>query len=147
MFSGIVNPKVFGSLKFIFIGIVFGIIMTKAEVISWYRIQEMFLFENFHMYGVIGTAVVLGLISVQLIKRFKAKDIDGKEIKLLPKVFSIPRYLFGGTIFGLGWAMTGACPGPMYTLVGHGYWSMLIVIGAALVGTLTYGLIRKNLPH
>jgi hypothetical protein len=147
MFSGIVNPKVFGSLKFIFIGIVFGIIMTKAEVISWYRIQEMFLFENFHMYGVIGTAVVLGLISVQLIKRFKAKDIDGKEIKLLLKVFSIPRYLFGGTIFGLGWAMTGACPGPMYTLVGHGYWSMLIVIGAALVGTLTYGLIRKNLPH
>jgi uncharacterized protein len=133
--------------KFILIGILFGIIMTKAEVISWYRIQEMFLFENFHMYGVIGTAVFLGLISVQLIKRFKAKDIDGNEIKFEPKVFSIPRYLFGGTIFGLGWAMTGACPGPMYTLVGHGYWSMLIVIAAALFGTFVYGIIRKKLPH
>ena len=142
MFSVIIKAS-----KFILIGVLFGIIMTKAEVISWYRIQEMFLFENFHMYGVIGTAVFLGLISVQLIKRFKAKDVDGKEIKFVPKAFSISRYLFGGTIFGFGWAMTGACPGPMYTLVGHGYWSMLIVIAAALLGTFVYGIIRKKLPH
>ncbi len=121
--------------------------MTKAEVISWYRIQEMLLFENFHMYCIIGTAVFLGLISVQLIKRFKAKDIDGNEIKFEHKVFSIPRYLFGGTIFGLGWAMTGACPGPLYTLVGHEYWSILKVIAAALFGTFVYGIIRKKLPH
>ncbi len=142
MFSGIIK-----GLKFIVFGILFGIIMTKSEVISWYRIQEMFLFDNFHMYGVIGTAIVIGLISVQLIKRFKVKDIEGKEIKFEPKAFSISRYLFGGTIFGLGWAMTGACPGPMYTLVGHGYWSLLLVIAAALLGTFTYGLLRKRLPH
>jgi len=134
-------------IKFVSIGILFGIIMTKAEVISWYRIQEMFLFDNFHMYGVIGMAVVLGLISVQLIKKFKLKDIKGQEIKFEPKAFSIPRYLFGGTIFGFGWAITGACPGPMYTLVGHGYWSMLIVIAAAMLGTFVYGVLRSKLPH
>jgi uncharacterized membrane protein YedE/YeeE len=138
---------IFNIVKFVGLGIFFGIVMTKAEVISWYRIQEMFLFDNFHMYGVIGTAVVLGLISVQLMKKYKAKDINGHEIKFEPKAFSVARYLFGGTIFGFGWAMTGACPGPMYTLVGHGYWAMLIVIAAALFGTFIYGMVKSKLPH
>lgn len=134
-------------IKYLTIGTLFGIVMSKSEAISWYRIQEMFLFDNFHMYGIIGTAVVLGVVMVALIKRYKLKDIDGKPIQFAPKQFSIPRYLIGGIIFGLGWAMTGACPGPMYTLLGHGYWAILIVIAAALLGTFVYGLLQKRLPH
>lgn len=135
------------ALKFIGFGALFGIVMTKSEAVSWYRIQEMFLFDNFHMYGIIGTAVVLGVISVALIKRFKAKDFSGDPIKFNPKNMSVPRYLLGGTIFGLGWAMTGACPGPMYTLLGHGYWAILIIIASAVLGTFVYGVLRSRLPH
>jgi uncharacterized membrane protein YedE/YeeE len=135
------------ALKFIGFGALFGIVMTKSEAVSWYRIQEMFLFDNFHMYGIIGTAVVLGVISVALIKRFKLNDFSGHPIKFYPKNMSIPRYLLGGTIFGLGWALTGACPGPMYTLLGHGYWAILIIIASAILGTFAYGMLRSKLPH
>lgn len=134
-------------IKYLFVGILFGIIMTKSEAVSWYRIQEMFRFESFHMYGIIGTAVILGAIMVALIKKSKAKNLAGEEIEFSPKNMSIPRYLIGGTIFGLGWAMTGACPGPMFTLVGHGFASLLVVIGSAVLGTFVYGLMRKHLPH
>ncbi|RMF02833.1 MAG: YeeE/YedE family protein [Bacteroidetes bacterium] len=134
-------------VRFLFAGILFGIVMTKSEAISWFRIQEMFRFESFHMYGIIGTAVVLGAILVAVIKRTQAKNIEGQTIAFNPKNWSIPRYLFGGTIFGLGWAMTGACPGPMFTLLGHGVWSIGLVIISAVAGTYLYGAVRSRLPH
>ncbi|TVQ76003.1 MAG: YeeE/YedE family protein [Flavobacteriales bacterium] len=134
-------------LKFILAGIVFGIVMTKSEAISWFRIQEMFRFQSFHMYGIIITAIVIGAIAVQLIKRFKIRDINGNPIIFNPKDMSIPRYLIGGTIFGLGWAMTGACPGPMFVNFGYGYGMMLLIILGALFGTFMYGVLRTKLPH
>lgn len=134
-------------LKFILLGILFGIVATKSEIISWYRIQEMFRFESFHMYGVIGSAVVLGIIIVALIKKFQLKNIQGEVIHFNPKDLTVPRYLIGGIIFGLGWAMTGACPGPMFTLVGNGVLVMLVAIAFALLGTFVYGLLRDKLPH
>ncbi len=134
-------------LKFILAGIVFGIVMTKSEAISWFRIQEMFRFQSFHMYGIITTAIVIGAIAVQLIKRFKIRDINGNPIIFNPKDMSIPRYLIGGTIFGLGWAMTGACPGPMFVNFGYGYGMMLLIILGALFGTFMYGVLRAKLPH
>lgn len=134
-------------IKYLLVGVVFGITLAKAEVVSWYRIYEMFKFQSFHMYGVIGSAVVLGIIAIQLIKRYQVKSLDGNPIVINPKQFSIPRYLIGGIIFGLGWAMTGACPGPMFILVGHGVGVIVVVIAAAVLGTYTYGLLRKKLPH
>ncbi len=134
-------------LKYILLGIVFGITFTKAEIVSWYRIYEMFRFESFHMYGVIGSAVVLGIIVVQVIKRRKMKDIAGNEIVFSPKAWSVPRYLIGGTIFGLGWAMTGACPGPMFVLLGNGVLVIAVVIGFSILGTYVYGLLKDKLPH
>lgn len=134
-------------LKFLFVGIFFGIVMTKSEAVSWFRIQEMFRFESFHMYGIIGTAVVLGAIAVAAIKKLKGKTISGELITINPKKMSIPRYLIGGTVFGLGWAMTGACPGPMFTILGHGVWSILIVILGSVAGTYIYGALRTRLPH
>lgn len=134
-------------LRYLIIGIIFGITLAKAEVISWYRIYEMFKFQSFHMYGVIGSAIVVGIIFVQLIKRFKLKSLDGKPIIIYPKQRSVPRYLYGGIIFGLGWAMTGACPGPMFILLGNGVGVILVIIAAALLGTYTYGLLRNKLPH
>lgn len=133
--------------KYLIPGILFGIVMTKSEAISWFRIQEMFRFESFHMYGIIGTAVVLGAIMVFLIKRYDVKTISGEPIKFTPKNKGIARYVIGGTIFGLGWAMTGACPGPMFTLLGHGVLSILLVIVSAIVGTYLYGMLRSKLPH
>ena len=134
-------------IKYLLAGVLFGIVMTKSEAISWFRIQEMFRFESFHMYGIIGTAVVLGAIVHQLMKRMHAKSIEGEELKFKAPPESKYRYILGGTIFGLGWAMTGACPGPMFTLLGHGIWSMLLVIGAAILGAFTYGIFSKKLPH
>ncbi len=134
-------------IKFLLAGILFGIVMTKSEAVSWFRIQEMFRFESFHMYGIIGTAVVLGAIFVALIKKVKGKTITGEPITFNPKNMSIPRYLIGGSIFGLGWAMTGACPGPMFTLLGHGVWSILLVILSSVLGTYAYGALRTKLPH
>jgi uncharacterized membrane protein YedE/YeeE len=132
---------------YLLIGVVFGIIMTKSEAVSWFRIQEMFRFESFHMYGIIGTAVVAGIIGVALSKKLGWKTIDGGDWKLNPKAFTVPRYLFGGTIFGLGWAMTGACPGPMFTLLGQGIWTVGLVILASVFGTYVYGILRTRLPQ
>ncbi|WP_439882299.1 DUF6691 family protein [Pontibacter sp. MBLB2868] len=134
-------------LKYIIAGILFGVVMSKSEAISWYRIQEMFRFQAFHMYGIIGTAVVLGVIATYLIKKFNMKDYQGNPIIFTPKEKSVPRYLIGGTIFGLGWALTGACPGPMFVNVGYGYWAILIAIAGAILGTYLYGVVRDKLPH
>ncbi|GAA4822395.1 DUF6691 family protein [Algivirga pacifica] len=134
-------------IRYIFMGMLFGIVMTKSQAVSWFRIQEMFFFDNFHMYGIIGSAVILGVILVALVKKFGLKDLNGNPIVFSDKDMSIPRYLIGGTIFGLGWALTGACPGPMFTLVGHGALTMLLVIVSALLGTFAYGLLRNKLPH
>lgn len=134
-------------LKFILAGLIFGIIMVKSEAVSWYRIQEMFRFQSFHMYGIIGTAVVLGTIAVYLIKKFKLKDTQGLPIAFKDKAKAWPRYIIGGSIFGLGWALTGACPGPMFVNIGYGYWAMIIVVIGALAGTFLYGVIKDKLPH
>jgi uncharacterized membrane protein YedE/YeeE len=134
-------------IKFVLAGIFFGIVLSKAEVISWYRIYEMFRFQSFHMYGVIGSAVAIGIVGVQLIKRKKIKSIDGLEIKIAPKSPGILRYLIGGSIFGLGWALTGACPGPMFILLGKGVGVSVVVILSAIAGTFIYGIIRHKLPH
>ena len=135
------------SLIYILLGVVFGITMYKAETASWFRIYEMFNFQSFHMYGFIGSALFVGLIGIQLIKKNKAKDIDGNPINIQPKTKSIARYLIGGVFFGLGWALVGACPGPIFVLVGAGLYPMLIVIIGALLGTYLYGLIKNKIPH
>jgi uncharacterized membrane protein YedE/YeeE len=121
--------------------------MTKSEAVSWYRIQEMFRFQSFFMYGIIGTAVIPGIIIVALIKRFKLKDTSGMPIRFLDKDKRWKRYLFGGVIFGLGWALTGACPGPLFVLLGCGYGVFLIAIAGALLGTFTYGAVKHRLPQ
>ncbi len=126
---------------------VFGLVMAKSEAMSWYRIQEMFRFQSFHMYGIIGTAVVLGVIGVALIKKFKVRDFGGNPIVFFPKEKSVTRYLIGGTIFGLGWALSGACPGPMVVNIGYGYFAMIVVFFFAAVGTFLYGLLKDKLPH
>jgi hypothetical protein len=135
-------------LPYLLVGIYFGIIFTKSEVISWYRIQEMFRFQAFHMYGIIGSAVVVAAISVQIIKRKGIRSLDGSVISIPPKVLGKgTRYWLGGMMFGLGWALTGACPGPMFALVGAGVPAMLVAILAAVAGTYTYGVLRPKLPH
>lgn len=134
-------------IKFLILGTLFGIVMAKSEAFSWFRIQEMFRFQAFHMYGIIGTAVTLGVIGVALIKKFKLRDISGNAITFYPKEKSIWRYLIGGTIFGLGWALSGACPGPMVVNIGYGYLSMIVVFLFAIIGTYLYGIIKDKLPH
>lgn len=134
-------------LRFLFVGILFGIVMTKSEAISWYRIQEMFRFQSFHMYGIIGVAVVLGALMHFLIKKFDSKNAFGELIQFQDKPKTYKASIFGGTLFGLGWAMTGACPGPLYTLVGNGYWVVLVILVSALLGTFAYGALRSRLPH
>lgn len=133
--------------QFLFVGIIFGIVLVKSEAVSWYRIFEMFKFQSFHMYGIIFSAVILGILFVRIFKKYKLKALDGHEIQFPEKDRSFYRYLLGGTIFGLGWALAGACPGPMYVLLGTGVFTMLIVIAAAMVGTFLYGILRNRLPH
>lgn len=135
------------NFSFILLGIVFGITMYKAETASWFRIYEMFNFQSFHMYGFIGSALIIGLIGVQMMKKKKAKDIDGKPIEIQPKAKSIVRYLVGGTFFGLGWALVGACPGPIFVLLGAGVYAMIIVIMGALLGTYLYSVVKDKIPH
>ncbi len=135
------------ALKFILIGIVFGIVMSKSEAISWYRIQEMFRFQSFHMYGIIGTAVLLGIIIVQLIKRFDLKDFKGNSIVIAPKEKGFVRALAGGTLFGLGWALTGACPCPLFVNLGYGFLTFAVVIIGAIAGAWLYGYFQDKLPH
>ncbi len=135
-------------LKYLLIGTAFGFVLIKSEVVSWFRIQEMFRFDAFHMYGIIGVAVIVGIISVQIIKRNNMKDASGNPIAIPPKDASqVKRYLIGGSMFGLGWALLGACPGPMFALLGSGLTIMVIPILAALAGTYTYGILIEKLPH
>jgi uncharacterized membrane protein YedE/YeeE len=134
-------------LKFLVLGVLFGIVMAKSEAFSWFRIQEMFRFQSFHMYGIIGTAVTLGVIGVALIKKYKLRDVNGNPIMFYPKEKSTLRYLIGGIIFGLGWALSGACPGPMVVNIGYGYVAMIIVFLFAIIGTYIYGVIKDKLPH
>ena len=133
-------------IKFLILGFFFGVILIKAEVISWFRIQEMFKFQAFQMYGIIGSAVIIGIISVFLIKKYNIKTISGEEIKIEPKKFSKGN-IIGGLIFGLGWAMTGACPGPLYALVGSGLLIILVVLLSAVFGTWVYGCLKNKFPH
>jgi uncharacterized membrane protein YedE/YeeE len=134
-------------IKFFIVGIVFGIVLVKSEAVSWYRIFEMFKFQSFHMYGIIGTAVGTGIILLLFSKINKVKTIKGNTLKVPLKDRGYTRYIIGGTIFGLGWALAGACPGPMYILIGTGAFSILIVIAAALLGTFVYGVLKNKLPH
>jgi uncharacterized protein len=134
-------------LKFILVGFVFGIVLTKSEAVSWYRIYEMFQFQSFHMYGIIMTAIITGIIGVQIIKRNKVKDIDGLPIEIQDKERGTFRYWIGGLIFGLGWALVGTCPGPIFILLGSGFISVGLVLIGALLGTFIYGWIKDSLPH
>ncbi len=136
----------FSNLKYLLVGIGFGIVFVKAEIISWFRIQEMFRFQSFHMYGVIGSAVVVGAISIWLIRRFGIKTMQGEEISIHPKKFNKGQ-IIGGLMFGFGWAMTGACPGPLFALIGTGATAIIAVLLSAIAGTWFYGLIRERLPH
>ena len=135
------------ALIYLFIGILFGITMFKSEAASWFRVYEMFKFESFHMYGIIGSALAIGIIVVQTIKRFKIKSFYGEIIHFNPKQKSFSCYMFGGIIFGLGWALAGACPGPMFTLLGAGFIPILVVIAASILGTFLYGKLKNRLPH
>lgn len=141
-----INP-VLAHSPYLIAGILFGFVAIRAEIISWYRIQEMFRFQSFHMYGVIGTAVLVGVISVWLIKRFNIRTFSGEAITFSPKDPGYKRYLIGGSIFGLGWALTGACPGPIFALIGAGIPGFILVLVGAVLGTFAYGALRSKLPH
>ena len=133
---------------YLVLGACFGVVLTKSQVVSWFRIQEMFRFQSFYMYGVLASAVVVAGASIALIKRFHVKTLDGAEIVIPPKVLGHGyRYWIGGTIFGLGWAFTGACPGPLFALIGSGVSVMIVTVAAALAGTWLYGYLRPRLPH
>ena len=135
------------NVKFLVIGVLFGVLLSKSEVVSWYRIYEMFKFQSFHMYGVIGSAVLLGMLCMQLFKKGAVKNYWGEQVLVKEKKKGVIRTLVGGSIFGLGWALAGACPGPMFVLVGHGVAAIFIVILGATLGAFVYGLLSKKLPH
>ena len=134
-------------LKYLIVGVLFGIVLTKTEAVSWYRIYEMFHFQSFHMYGIIGTAIATGLLGIQIIKRKKLKDIDGMPIEILDKEKGNARYWIGGILFGLGWALVGSCPGPIFILLGAGFYNVALVLLGAIFGTFLYGLFKDKLPH
>ena len=134
------------NLKYLIVGTLFGIVFVKAEIVSWFRIQEMFRLSAFHMYGVIGTAVVVGMASVFLIKTFKIKTLSGETIAIQDKTFNMGQ-VYGGLVFGLGWALTGACPGPLFAQIGSGYGAVGITLLSAIAGTWLYGKFRDRLPH
>ncbi|WP_281324072.1 DUF6691 family protein [Flavobacterium sp. IMCC34518] len=134
-------------LKYFLVGFLFGIVLTKSEAVSWYRIYEMFQFQSFHMYGIIGVAVATGIIGIQIIKRKKIKDINGFPIEIQEKEKGFLRYLIGGISFGLGWALVGSCPGPIFILIGAGFMPVVIVLIGALIGTVIYGVLKSKLPH
>jgi uncharacterized protein len=134
------------NLKYAAVGLLFGVIFIKAEIISWFRIQEMFRFQSFHMYGIIGSAVVVGMISVFLIRKFNIKTIYGEEVEIHPKQFNKGN-VYGGLMFGVGWAITGACPGPLFAQIGSGSTVVIVTLLSAIAGTWTYGKIREKLPH
>ena len=136
----------YSNLKYLVVGMIFGIVFVKAEIISWFRIQEMFRFESFHMFGVIGTAVVVGMISVQIIKRKKVKSLEGELIVIHDKEFNKGQ-IYGGLIFGLGWALTGACPGPLFAQIGAGFTVVIVTFLSAVMGTWVYGKFKDRLPQ
>lgn len=133
--------------KFILVGIFLGFVLYKSEAVSWFRIYEMFRFQSFHMYGIIGSAILAGIMIVKLIKIKRLKNVEGKEIIIREKQLSYPRYLIGGFIFGMGWALAGACPAPMFILLGAGNTVFIVYLIAAMTGTFIYGLLRNKLPH
>jgi uncharacterized membrane protein YedE/YeeE len=134
-------------VKFFIVGILFGIVMTKAEIISWFRIYEMFKFQSFHMYGIIGSAVVLGMASMFFFRKKMIKTFEGQDIHVTPKKSGLYRNMLGGILFGFGWALAGACPGPMFVLIGRGAWSIILVIFGATLGAFLYGALKNRLPH
>ena len=134
-------------LKYIIVGFIFGMVLTKAEAVSWYRIYEMFQFQSFHMYGIIMTAIATGLIGIQIIKRNQWKDFNGNTFYIQDKEKGNVRYWIGGILFGLGWAMVGACPGPIFILLGSGFLSVGLILIGALLGTFLYGVLKDKLPH
>ena len=140
------DKPLWSNIKFTLAGILFGIILVKSEVISWFRIQEMFRLQSFHMYGVIGSAIMVGIISVFIIKKFKIRSIDGEAIRLDPKKFNKGQ-IYGGLLFGFGWALTGACPGPLFAQIGTGATVIIITLFSAILGTWVYGYLREKLPH
>ena len=135
-----------GNLKYVLVGIFFGVVFVKAEIVSWFRIQEMFRLASFHMYGVIGTAVVVATISTLLIKKFKIKTLQGEDVVFSERPFNKGN-IIGGLMFGFGWALTGACPGPMYGLIGSGFPVFIVALASAVAGTYTYGILKDKLPH
>jgi hypothetical protein len=140
------KESLFSHLKYLVLGMFFGIVFVKAEIISWFRIQEMFRLDSFFMYGVIGTAVVVGMLSIFVIKKFNLKTIEGENVIFHDKTFNKGQ-IIGGLIFGLGWGITGACPGPLFAQIGAGFFAVLVTFVSALFGTWTYGLLRDKLPH
>lgn len=138
--------KWYHNLKYLATGLLFGIVFVKAEIISWFRIQEMFRLESFHMYGVIGSAVAVGMVSIWLIKKFNIKTIYGETVTIRPREFNKGQ-IYGGLLFGFGWALTGACPGPLFAQISTGATVIIITLLSAIAGTWTYGLIREKLPH
>ena len=135
------------SIIYLIIGVFFGIVLYKSEAASWFRIYEMFQFKSFHMYGIIASAIAVGIIVIQIIKRGKVKSVFGDSIKIDDKEKGFKRYLIGGIIFGLGWALAGACPGPMYALIGAGFMPVIVVLISAILGTYLYGVLKDKLPH
>ena len=144
--ESMVQEKWYHYIKYLVVGILFGITFIKAEIFSWYRIQEMFRLQEFHMFGIIGSAVVVGLISIQLIKKFNIKTIDGKKVEFHEKAFNKGQ-VYGGLTFGLGWALTGSCPGPIYAQIGSGITVVVVVLLSAIIGTWVYGYFKEKLPH
>ncbi|TLU98212.1 YeeE/YedE family protein [Dyadobacter luticola] len=140
------NTPWYGNIKYLIVGILFGIVFVKSEVISWFRIQEMFRLESFHMYGVIGSAVAVGMLSVWLIKKFNIKTVHGEQITFTKKQFNKGQ-IYGGLLFGLGWALTGACPGPLFAQIGFGATVVIVPLLSAIAGTWVYGYFRDRLPH
>jgi uncharacterized membrane protein YedE/YeeE len=134
------------NIKYRFVGLLFGVVLIKSQVVSWFRIQEMFRLQAFHMYGIIGSAIVVGMISVLIIKRFHIKTVSGEEVIIPTKTFNWGN-VYGGLIFGLGWAITGACPGPLFAQIGSGFLVIAVTLLSAIAGTWVYGLLRDKLPH
>ncbi len=134
-------------ISFFIVGVIFGITMSKSEAVSWFRIHEMFRFESFHMYGIIGTAVVLGIIIINTMKKLKIKTLRDTFVTYLPMKLNIKRHLIAGTIFGFGWALSGSCPGPMLVMLGHGFTIFLVVLLGSIIGTFVYAEVRDKLPH
>jgi uncharacterized protein len=143
----IITLKLFTSnIKFLLAGLLFGIFIIKGEVVSWFRIQEMFRLQSFHMYGIIGSAIITGMICLQLIKKFRIKTVNNEAIRIIPKTYH-KGFIYGGVIFGIGWAITGACPGPLFAQIGSGATVVIVTLLSAIAGTWLYGLLKPKLPH